>query len=93
MTHLIINGFKMCFDTSNHGTKKNSGIYMTHSLIRAITIHRDRVTKSIEKKRKRLPLHFGRGGMLCSFLKKLLGSTAVFTLTNLSKLSLKYLTP
>ena len=34
-----------------------------------------------------------RGGMLCSFLKKLAGSTFVFTCTNRSKLFLKYLVP
>lgn len=35
----------------------------------------------------------GRIGMLCSCLKKLSGSTLLFTFTNLSKLSLKYLFP
>uniref|UniRef100_A0A6N2K6G2 Uncharacterized protein n=1 Tax=Salix viminalis TaxID=40686 RepID=A0A6N2K6G2_SALVM len=34
-----------------------------------------------------------RGGMLCSFLKRLVGSTLVFTDTNLSKLLSKYLIP
>lgn len=36
---------------------------------------------------------YGKVGILCSFLKKLSGSTIVFILTNLSKLSLKYFSP
>ena len=35
----------------------------------------------------------GRGGMLCSFLKKSWGSTMVFTAANLLKFPLKYLCP
>lgn len=34
-----------------------------------------------------------KGGMLCSFLKKLAGSTSVFMRTSLSKLFLKYFLP
>ena len=35
----------------------------------------------------------GRGGMLCSFLKKSSGSTMVFTAANLLKFPLKYFSP
>ncbi|KAJ0865892.1 hypothetical protein HanRHA438_Chr12g0545651 [Helianthus annuus] len=41
-----------------------------------------------------LPEDFpGDVGILCSFLKKLSGSTAVFIFTNLSKFPMKYFSP